>query len=221
MARAAGLLVARVVSGLGVGAVTATATAWLVELDAARRPHASGASPDRSATAANLGGLGLGGLIAGVLAQWVGHALTLPVPRPGRCACLVALVAIARRARNAHGRVIAAPALPTAASVGAARVARPLLRRRDRAAITFAVFGLITSLAPSFLAGTLHEPSHALAGAVSFAMFATAALAQTLTGSRAPQQLLAAAIPALLVGHWSADARGVAAVAELRRLPGR
>ena len=67
-------------------------------------------------------------------------------------------------------------------------------------AITFAIFGLITSLAPSFLAGTLHQPSHALAGAVSFALFATAALAQTLTGSRAPQQLLAAAIPALLIG---------------------
>jgi MFS family permease len=67
-------------------------------------------------------------------------------------------------------------------------------------AITFAIFGLITSLAPSFLAGTLHEPSHALAGAVSFLLFATAALAQTLTGSRASHQLLAGAIPALLVG---------------------
>ena len=67
-------------------------------------------------------------------------------------------------------------------------------------AITFAVFGLITSLAPSFLAKTLNEPSHALAGAVSFALFGTAALAQTLTGSRSPHQLLAAAIPALLVG---------------------
>jgi hypothetical protein len=59
------------------------------------------------------------------------------------------------------------------------------------AAITFAVFGLLTSLAPSFLAGTLHEPSHALAGAVSFAVFATAAIAQTLTASRTTQQLLA------------------------------
>ena len=52
------------------------------------------------------------------------------------------------------------------------------------AAITFSIFGLITSLAPSFLAGTLHQPSQALAGAVSFATFATAALAQTLTEAR-------------------------------------
>jgi MFS family permease len=68
------------------------------------------------------------------------------------------------------------------------------------AAITFAVFGLLTSLAPSFLAGTLHQPSHALAGAVSFAALATAAIAQTVTASRTTQQLLAVAIPALLAG---------------------
>jgi len=68
------------------------------------------------------------------------------------------------------------------------------------AGITFAVFGLLTSLAPSFLAGTLHQPAHVLAGAVSFAVFAVAALAQTLTGSRPARHLLAAAIPALLAG---------------------
>lgn len=68
------------------------------------------------------------------------------------------------------------------------------------AAIAFAVFGLLTSLAPSFLAGTLHQPSHLLAGAVSFAAFATSALAQTLTRSRTTHSLLVAALPALLAG---------------------
>jgi MFS family permease len=68
------------------------------------------------------------------------------------------------------------------------------------AGITFAIFGLLTSLAPSFLAGALHEPSHALAGAVSFAVFATAAIAQALTGSRSARALLVAALPALLAG---------------------
>jgi MFS family permease len=73
-----GLLLARVVSGLGVGVVTATATVWLAELDAARRPTHSPPRAQIIAAAANLGGLGLGGLIAGVLAQWAGHALTRP-----------------------------------------------------------------------------------------------------------------------------------------------
>src|SRR5579859_3490759 len=68
-----GLLLARVLSGLGVGAVTATAMAWMAELRGAGSRRAQ-----IVATAANLGGLGLGGLISGALAQWAGHALRLP-----------------------------------------------------------------------------------------------------------------------------------------------
>ena len=58
------LLLARVLSGLGIGAVTATAMAWISQLGAGR------GRAQIVATAANLGGLGLGGLISGALAQW-------------------------------------------------------------------------------------------------------------------------------------------------------
>jgi MFS family permease len=68
-----GLLVARVLSGLAVGAVTATATAWLSELHGARGRGAQVVS-----TAANLGGLGLGALISGALAEWAGDPLRVP-----------------------------------------------------------------------------------------------------------------------------------------------
>ncbi len=193
-----GLLVARVVSGLGVGAVTATATAWLVELDAARRRTSSTRSAQMIAAAANLGGLGIGGLTAGVIAQWVGHALTLPFLVLGGL-IVVALLAISaapetRRPSSPHPRY-----RPQRVSVPPASRTR-FFAAATGAAITFAIFGLITSLAPSFLAGTLHQPSRALAGATSFAMFAAAAVAQTLTGARTPHQLLGAAIPALLTG---------------------
>jgi MFS family permease len=188
-----GLLVARVLSGLGVGALIATATAWLTELGGADRRRAQIVS-----TGANLGGLGLGGLISGVLAQWAGHALLLP------------FVVFTAALLLAGGAILAAPETRR-------RVSPPPRYRPQRvsvpdgsrgrffaaatgAAITFAVFGLLTSLAPSFLAGTLHKPSHALAGAVAFAVFAMAAIAQMLIGSRATQQLLAAAIPLLLAG---------------------
>jgi MFS family permease len=67
------LLLARVLSGLGVGVVTATSMAWLGELRPAGNRRAQVV-----ATGANLGGLGLGGLISGVLAQWAGDALRLP-----------------------------------------------------------------------------------------------------------------------------------------------
>ncbi len=193
-----GLLVARVLSGLGVGAATATATVWLAEIESRRRPRAGSHRAQIISTAANLGGLGLGGLIAGALAQWVGHALTLPfLVLVG--ALLIGLVAIARAPET---RMAASPHpryRPQRVSVPPQSRGR-FFAAATAVAITFAVFGLITSLAPSFLAGTLNEPSHALAGAVSFALFGTAAMAQTLTGSRSSRQLLALAIPVLLVG---------------------
>lgn len=193
-----GLLLARVTSGLGVGVITATATAWLAELDAARRPAPSHRRAQIVAATANLGGLGLGGLIAGVLAQSAGDALTLPFLVLGG-AMMLALVAISF-APETHPSALPRPRYrPQRVSVPPASRTR-FFAAAAGAGITFALFGLITSLAPSFLAGTLHEPSRALAGAVSFAMFATAAVAQTLTGARGPDQLLRAAIPALLVG---------------------
>ncbi|HEY4826896.1 MAG TPA: MFS transporter, partial [Solirubrobacteraceae bacterium] len=193
-----GLLVARVLSGLGVGAATATATVWLAELEAARRPGVGSHRAQIVSTAANLGGLGLGGLIAGVLAQWVGHALTLPfLVLVG--ALLIGLVAIAFAPETRIATSPRPPYRPQRVSVPPRSRSR-FFAAATAVAITFAIFGLLTSLAPSFLAGTLHEPSHALAGAVSFALFGTAALAQTLTGARSPQQLLTAAIPALLAG---------------------
>ncbi|HWD11274.1 MAG TPA: MFS transporter, partial [Solirubrobacteraceae bacterium] len=187
-----GLLLARVLSGLGVGAVTATATAWLGELgDGSRRAQVV-------AIGANLGGLGLGGLISGFLAQWAGQALLVPVVLVTAALALawVALLAAPEtRVRRSplpryHPQRLAVPAGSRGRFLAAAL----------GAAITFAVFGLLTSLAPSFLAGTLRQPSHALAGAVAFAVFATAALTQTLSASRPTHQLLSAAIPAMLAG---------------------
>lgn len=192
-----GLLVARVISGLGVGVVTATATAWLTELDAARPAH-SQRRAQIIAAAANLGGLGLGGLVAGLLAQWAGHALTLPFLVLGGL-LVMALLAIGFAPETRTPSSPRPRYRPQRISVPPGSRTR-FLAAATGAAITFAIFGLITSLAPSFLADTLHQPSHALAGAVSFAMFAAAAVAQTLTGARPPQQLLARAIPALLSG---------------------
>jgi MFS family permease len=188
-----GLLLARVLSGLGIGAVTATATAWLSELRGADSRRAQ-----IVATGANLGGLGLGGLISGALAQWAGDALVVPfvVFIAALVLAWLALLAAPETHRLQSPRPRYRPQRVAVPPRSRARFFAAALG----AAITFAVFGLLTSLAPSFLAGTLHQPSHALAGAVSFAAFATAALAQTLTASRTTQWLLAAAIPALLAG---------------------
>jgi MFS family permease len=188
-----GLLVARVLSGVGIGAVTATAMAWLSELGGAGNRRAQVV-----ATSANLGGLGIGGLISGVLAQWVGDPLR--VPFLVFTALLLVAWVVLLAAPETRDRPSPRPRYrPQRVSVPARSRGR-FFAAAVGAGITFSVFGLLTSLAPSFLAGTLHHPSHALAGAVSFAAFAAAALAQTLTASHTTQRLLAAAIPALLAG---------------------
>lgn len=188
-----GLLLARVLSGLGIGAVTATAMAWLAELG---RPWTLRAQ--LVAIVANLGGLGLGGLISGALAQWAGDPLGMPfaVFIAALLLAWVALLAAPETRRRQSPRPRYRPQRVVVPALSRARFFAAALG----AAITFAVFGLLTSLTPSFLAGTLHQRSYALAGAVSFAGFATAALAQALTASRTRQQLLAAAIPAVLAG---------------------
>ena len=73
----AGIIVARVLTGLALGAAVATATAFVTDLDAGP----GGVATRRAgivATIANIGGLALGPLIAGLLARYAGHGLTLP-----------------------------------------------------------------------------------------------------------------------------------------------
>jgi MFS family permease len=188
-----GLLLARVLSGLGIGAVTATAMAWLSELRGGSSPRTQAV-----ATGANLGGLGLGALLSGTLAQWVGHPLQVPFV-VFLAALLLAWVALLAVPETRPGSFPRPGYRPQRIAVPARSRAR-FWAAALGAAITFAVLGLLTSLAPSFLAGTLHQPSHVLAGAISFAAFAVAALAQILTASRPPHQVLRAAIPALLTG---------------------
>jgi MFS family permease len=188
-----GLLVARVLSGLGIGAVTATAMAWISELGGA-----DGRRAQVVATAANLGGLGLGGLVAGALAQWVGDPLSVPfvVFDIALTLAWAGLLAAPETRDRPSPRPHYRPQRVSVPAHSRGRFAAAALG----AAIAFAALGLLTSLAPSFLAGTLHQPSHLLAGAVAFIAFATAALAQTMTGSRTTHSLLAAAVPALLTG---------------------
>lgn len=173
------LLLARLVSGLGVGMVTATATAHLAELHAAHRPGAPAQRFEIVSTAANIGGLGFGPLIAGFLAQWV----DAPLRTPYLVFAVLLLLAV--------GAVLLAPETVTRPEV--APVYRPQRVSADHgdpagfvaaaaaAFSAFSVFGLFTSVAPGFVAGTLNHPSRALAGVIVFAVFGAAAAAQTLT----------------------------------------
>src|SRR6202007_279518 len=160
----AGLIVARFLSGLGIGVATATATAWLVELN-----EGTGRRGDVVAVAANLGGLGSGALVAGVLAQSTSEPLT--VPFLVYMAGLVAAVLLTWTTPETRPRLRPLPAYrPQRVSVPAQARGR-FFAATAAAAVTFAVFGLLTSLAPRFLAGTLHHDSRALAGGVAVTGF--------------------------------------------------
>ena len=73
-----GLIAGRVISGISIGMLTATATAYLSELHAAAHPGRPRTRAEMVATTANLGGLGFGPLLAGFLAQYLGDPLRLP-----------------------------------------------------------------------------------------------------------------------------------------------
>jgi MFS family permease len=62
------LLTGRVISGLSAGIFTGTATATLVDLARSERRHQA----TLVAAVANMGGLGVGVLLAGMVSQWAG-----------------------------------------------------------------------------------------------------------------------------------------------------
>jgi MFS family permease len=194
----AGLLVARVVSGISVGMLTATATAFLSELDAAGRGGMSRRRAEIIATAANLGGIGFGALVSGFLAQYAGAPLVVPylVFEVLMLAGVLALAFVPETVVRPETR---SRYRPQRVSVPAEH--RPAFYAASAAAAAeFALFGLFTSLSPGFIAGTLHDPSHALAGAATFAVFGAGALAQIVV-SRAPlRRQLASGLLALVLG---------------------
>jgi MFS family permease len=194
----AGLIVARIISGISVGLTTATATSYLAELHASARPGASPRRAEAVATAANLGGIGFGPLAAGLLAEFAPAPLVLPYVVFG-----IALIVLALAVAFSPETVSRPDPRPRyrAQRIAVPAPARPLFYAATLAGLAaFAVFGVFNSLVPSFLAGTLHNKSHAIAGAVAFAAFGAAAAAQIL-GSRTPALvLLKRSVPMIALG---------------------
>ena len=194
----AGLLIARVISGISVGLTTATATSYVSELHAKHRPDASSRRAEVVATASNLGGIGFGPLIAGILAQVVTSPLKVPYIVFGAAVLVTALA------------LIVAPETVTRPDprprYRPQRIAVPPQERSLFFAATaagfaaFAVFGVFNSLVPSFLLGTLHIESHITAGAAAFAPFAAAAAAQIVQSHVPSLALLRRSVPVVVIG---------------------
>lgn len=194
-----GLIVARLVTGLGVGTLTATATAHLGEL----RVRATGSSDSAkgasvAAGAVNLGGLSLGALVGGALAEFVGQPLMVPY--------VVFVIALA----VAFVLVLAAPETVD-------RPEQPVAYRPQRmqapegqgaafwaaggaAFAALAVQGLFTSVAPSFLGTTFHVTDRLAAGATTFGVFAASALSQIVFARLSQRAQIRLGMVLLVVG---------------------
>jgi hypothetical protein len=201
------LFVGRLLNGIAVGAVTATATAYLAELHAQHRPDASATRAQLVATTANLGGIGTGPLVAGALAQWVGSPLD--VPYAVFLAALVlgfVLVALSPETRE---RPVPMPAYrPQRVAVPRAARGR-FFAAALGALLAFSALGLFTGLAGTILTGSLHETSHLLAGASIFVVFAAGVVAQIATTGWSLHRtlvtgmtLIAAGLAVLVLSVW-------------------
>jgi MFS family permease len=181
-----GLLFAgRVLSGLSAGVFTGTATAALLDL----APAGDRGRATLVATAANMGGLGCGPLLAGLLAEYA--------PWPARLVFVVdlALVGLATACvmRIPETADVRPGARPRLERLLVPREGRGVFVRAATAAFAgFAVLGLFTAVAPAFLGRVLGLPSHALTGVVVFAVFA-ASLGGQLGLERLPERV---ALPA-------------------------
>ncbi|MGJ6122776.1 MFS transporter [Mycolicibacterium sp. Y3] len=185
------LLVGRLLSGLSAGIFTGTATAAVVEtLPAAQRERGAVV-----ATVANIGGLGSGPILAGLLVQYEPHALTLPfVVHIVLVVLAIAAVLIAPETSDRTGRI------------GMQRLSVPVearavfLTAATAAFAGFAVMGLFTSVAPAFVANVVGNDNHAVGGAVASSIFLASAAAQ-LAGRRiAPARAVAAGSAVLVIG---------------------
>ncbi len=173
-----GLLVARFICGVGVGVLTPTATAHMSELRQVAHPRED---PGRSAlisSTVNLGGLAFGPLVAGLLVTYMSSPLERPYAIFLALLLLSALgiALVPETVERLEERPAYRPQRVTLPSS-----ARPLFFASAIGAFAaFAIFGLFTSLAPTFLAGTLHHTSRLLAGVVTFVVFIAGAASQVV-----------------------------------------
>jgi MFS family permease len=199
----AALIAARIVSGLSAGLMTGTATAALTELV----PASAHRRASLVATAANMAGLGLGPLVAGLFAQYAPHPTTLVFEVYLAVLAVAALILLFVPETVPHRT---RPALRFA-GLGIPEQGRGEFIAAGMAAFAaFALLGLFSSLVPGFIAGALHQGSHAVQGAVVFLLLAVGAATQVAVSRFSSRRVVLAG----LVVFLAALALIVAALAE-------
>ena len=173
------LVTARVVSGIAAGLMSGAGTAAVIDLFGVQRKSVAGTV----AVAVNTGGLALGTLLSGILADLTSDALTVPylvhlVLAVGAALALAMGVPSTPRTTNASGW-LQRPQVPRA-------IRSAFMRAVLAAGSGFAVTGVLTAVSGLLLAGHLHVRSHTAAGGVVFLAFSGMAAGQLLARRLAP-----------------------------------
>lgn len=185
------LLAGRVLSGLSAGIFTGSATAAVIEA----APPAWRTRAAAVATVANIGGLGIGPVLAGVLVQYAPWPLHLSfVVHIVLAAAAGVAVWIVPETSMRTGR-LGLQRLSVPAPVRAVFVIASLA-----AFAGFAVTGLFTAVAPSFLAEVVGIGNHAVAGLIAGSIFAASAVAQVAGRNMNPRRAVAAGCAILVAG---------------------
>lgn len=170
------LIAGRIASGLAVGLGSGTGTAWLADLYVEDNGRAT-----LLATQANLGGVGIAPLLAGLLAAFAPLPLLLPfiVFFAGAVIAFI-LVSLARETviRQPLRREHFKPRLALPKGSRASFVAPAVT-----AFVTFSFVGFYASLMPTLLADTMRIRNPAVGGVILAELFGIAVLGATLTRS--------------------------------------
>lgn len=189
-----GLVIARFVGGVGIGALTATATAHLAELRAVTHP---GRDAGLFSSMVTMAGLGLGPVISALLASSVTGPLSTPYAI-FLVLFLITAVAIKFVPETVERHESAVRYRPQRVSVP--QHARPVFWAAAGVAFAVNMFsGLVGALAPSLLRGSFHDPSLLVGGLVAMSVFAAAAGAQLLFASQPLRRQLLIGLGALVL----------------------
>ncbi|MEU9925007.1 MFS transporter [Streptomyces griseoluteus] len=170
------LCLGRVLSGFSAGLFSGTGTAAVLDL----APPGRRARAALAATAANMGGLGLGPLVSGLLAEYAPWPLILPF-LVHLALLAVALVVTLLLTETVHHEGARPPLRPQGMRVPPE--VRGVFGPCALAAFAgFALLGLFTAVAPAFLTETLGEHNLAVTGAVVFSVFCASTGGQLLMG---------------------------------------
>ncbi|MEU4097188.1 MFS transporter [Streptomyces sp. NPDC026673] len=192
-----GLLVARVVTGVGTGLMASTATAYLSDLHGRAHPERVGSPlPGLVATASNLGGLALGPLVAGALAQWAPAPLTTPFALFGVILVTLGFLVLAGPETVDRQTIREPPARfglrPGGGAVFAAAAGIGFF--------AFAVMGFFSSLGAVMVRDVLRTSASFITGLAPFAVFAASAAAQLALGQLPAPRMLTTGVVFFPVG---------------------